>query len=109
MASLRPTRIVVEDNAQQLVITWADGHESSYTLDGLRRTCPCAACSGGHDQMGSLPDPQLLRVPALMQWHTLKIEPVGNYAIRIEWDDGHNAGIYTWERLRAICPCNVCL
>ncbi len=58
--------------------------------------------------MGELPDPALYRVPALMQWKKVKIEPVGTYAIRIVWDDGHNAGIYTWERLRATCPCAHC-
>ena len=30
------------------------------------------------------------------------IEPVGNYAIRIVFDDGHGSGIYTWEYLREL-------
>jgi DUF971 family protein len=36
------------------------------------------------------------------------VEPVGSYAIRIRWNDGHNAGIYSWEHLRRICQCDEC-
>ena len=38
----------------------------------------------------------------------LGAEPVGNYAIRINWSDGHNSGIYSWEHLRRICQCEQC-
>jgi DUF971 family protein len=38
----------------------------------------------------------------------LGIEPVGNYALRINWSDGHNAGIYSYAHLRQICPCPEC-
>ena len=36
------------------------------------------------------------------------IEEVGAYAVRIHWNDGHNAGIYSFEHLRRICPCAEC-
>jgi ATP-binding protein involved in chromosome partitioning len=36
------------------------------------------------------------------------IELVGGYAIRINWTDGHTTGIYTYEWLRAHCPCPRC-
>ena len=38
----------------------------------------------------------------------LDVEPVGNYAFRIEWNDGHNSGIYSYDHLREICPCDEC-
>jgi DUF971 family protein len=38
----------------------------------------------------------------------LSAEPVGRYAIRINWNDGHNAGIYSYEHFRRICPCQQC-
>ena len=38
----------------------------------------------------------------------LAVEPVGNYAIRINWSDGHNSGIYSYDHLRSICPCEEC-
>jgi DUF971 family protein len=34
--------------------------------------------------------------------------PVGNYAIQITFNDGHATGIYSFDYLRHICPCNEC-
>jgi len=107
--SRTPTRVTVTKETQQLSIAWADGHVSTFPLDGLRRACPCAGCQGGHENMGRLPDPEIFLVPALMRWNDLKLIPVGNYALRFVWDDGHDAGIYSWERLRLMCPCPECL
>ena len=108
MTATSPQRITLDHNSQKLTINWADGHISIYPLDGLRRVCPCAACRGGHEHMGQLPDIDILRVPGLMQWNDVKLTPAGNYALQITWDDGHDMGMYTWPYLRAICPCNVC-
>ena len=36
------------------------------------------------------------------------VEPVGNYAVQIFWNDGHSTGIYSYDHLRKICPCAVC-
>ena len=36
------------------------------------------------------------------------VEGVGKYAIRFEWNDGHNLGIYSWAYLREVCPCAEC-
>ena len=38
----------------------------------------------------------------------LEVKPVGNYAIQIDWSDGHKAGIYSYEHFREICPCAEC-
>jgi DUF971 family protein len=38
----------------------------------------------------------------------LNVEAVGHYAIRIEWSDGHNTGIYSYDHLRKICSCEEC-
>ena len=104
---LTATRIVVDKEAQTLAIDWVDGHETVYPLDGLRRACPCAGCQG-HGNKDKLPDPEIFQVPALMRWNDLRLEPTGHYALRFTWDDGHNTGIYTWQRLRAMCPCSHC-
>ena len=34
--------------------------------------------------------------------------PVGNYAVQIEFSDGHSTGIYSYGHLREICPCEAC-
>jgi DUF971 family protein len=37
-----------------------------------------------------------------------RIEEVGAYAVRIYWNHGHSAGIYSFDHLRAICQCAEC-
>jgi DUF971 family protein len=34
--------------------------------------------------------------------HAESIEGVGNYAVKINWSDGHGTGLYTWETLRRV-------
>jgi DUF971 family protein len=46
------------------------------------------------------------RVPADVR--PLSVALVGAYGLRVNWSDGHGTGIYTFERLRAICPCPRC-
>ena len=38
----------------------------------------------------------------------LNVEPVGGYAIRVDWSDGHGSGIYSFDYLRSICSCAEC-
>ena len=84
-----------------------DGHVGAHPYDELRGWCPCAACQG-HEHMNALPDPAIFRVPALMRWTGVQVEPAGRIGLRFTWDDGHNTGIYSWARLRAMCPCDAC-
>jgi DUF971 family protein len=93
-------------------IDWRDGHHSSYTLACLRDECPCANCTGAHGtepQKSSYSKPPgglfPMFKPAIK---ILSAEPIGNYAIRIHWNDGHNSGIYSWEHFRNICSCAEC-
>jgi DUF971 family protein len=93
-------------------IDWKDNHHSEYGLNYLRDKCPCATCTGAH---GTPPRPQGTRPEADNPFPMYKpkmtmlgVEPVGNYAIRINWSDGHNSGIYSYEHLRRICPCEEC-
>lgn len=90
-----------------MVYTKGTNYRTVYPLDGLRRACPCATCRG-HENMGDLPDPDIFLVPALMRWNNLRLEPTGQYALQFIWDDGHKTGFYTWQRLRAMCPCEQC-
>ncbi|MDE2730399.1 MAG: DUF971 domain-containing protein [Bacteroidota bacterium] len=99
------TRIVVDRTAQLFEVYWADKHTCRFPLDGLKRACPCADCQG-HEKMHLLPDPALFKVPALMKWTKVRAELAGSVGVRLIWDDGHSSGIYTWERLRAMCTCD---
>ena len=87
-------------------LDWKDGHHSEYALKYLRQACPCASCAGTHGPAPAAPsNPFPLYQPALK---IQDVEPVGNYAIRIRWNDGHNTGIYSYDYLREICPCPEC-
>ena len=89
-------------------IDWKDGHHSEYGLQYLRDQCPCATCTGAHGTPPARPEPPN---PLQLYKPTLKmndVEPVGNYAIRILWNDGHSTGIYSYDHLRQICPCAEC-
>ena len=107
MPSTDPEHIAIS-KSKGITIDWKDGHASAYGLDYLRRNCPCATCTGAHGTPPASPaatTPFPLYKPALKM---LSVEPVGNYAIRINWSDGHSTGIYSFEHFRKICPCNDC-
>lgn len=107
----RPTSITLDRQRQMLVIPWDDQHVSEYPLAGLREACPCVECRGGHANMGQVPNPDdLLNIPLTpaKSYVITRLAPVGNYALQPEWEDGHHSGIYTWNYLRALCPCAIC-
>ena len=105
--SFTPVKVEVSNSDQELLIEWADGHRSVYPLFGLRKNCPCVECRGGHAKMGSF-DKSLFRVEPTLKYRIEDIKQVGNHAIRIFWDDGHSTGMYQWETLRKLCPCEEC-
>jgi DUF971 family protein len=106
---MRPKQITADRRKRMLYIGWDDGHESHYRFSGLRAVCPCVECKGGHAQMGLPPEPRVVRDTPLVDLNLEQVVAVGSYAIQFYWDDGHSTGIYTWELLRAACPCENCL
>jgi DUF971 family protein len=96
-------------------IDWADGHSSHYDFPYLRDNCPCATCNDEREKKedfataiaGSTAAPAALpmfKPKARAQAAT----QVGNYAIQITFNDGHATGIYSYEHLRTLCPCDEC-
>lgn len=85
---------------QAVTITWAEDHVGVYPARDLRLACPCAMCV---EEMSGQPllDPAAVAADV----RPLKIALVGAYAIRIDWSDGHNTGIYPYELLWRLCPC----
>lgn len=87
-----------------LTIEWDDGHTSVYSFERLRDVCPCAECSGETVLFQRfVPAPPDRSTPG--RYELKGIVPIGSYAVQMEWGDGHAAGIYTWDLLRANCPC----
>lgn len=78
--------------------SWSDIGARLVTDRALRLACPCAFCV--HELTGRrLLDPA--QVPAGIAIRDM--QAMGLYAYRILFDDGHDSGIYTLERLRALC------
>lgn len=102
-----PEHIAIS-KSRGIEIDWKDGHKSSYDVVYLRDHCPCASCTGSH---GTTPRPKTASNPFPMYTPKIKmesVEPVGNYAIRILWNDGHSTGIYSFDHFRKICKCSEC-
>ncbi len=95
-----------KDGDERLVIQWSDGHRSVYTWRHLRTECPCASC---REERAKPPDPfRILKPAELAPLRPVALAPVGHYAYRITWSDGHDTGIYTLEHLRDLCQCAEC-
>lgn len=105
-----PKEITANKNTRIMTVQWADGHVSQYPFDLLRAGCPCADCRGGHENMRPEPDPAVFDVllPDTPATHLIQIKPIGSYAIGLEWEDGHHEGIFSWDYLRTLCPCDEC-
>jgi DUF971 family protein len=107
-SALRAVKIKLNREIRQIEIAWSDQHLSVYPLDGLREACPCAECRGGHAFMGADHDPDLIELKPSRSYEVRDMQVVGNYALQFSWSDGHTAGIYSWQYLRRICPCQIC-
>lgn len=81
-------------NEYDILVKWKDGSETIFPARFLRLACPCAGCI---EEMTGRKILDESTVPDDV--HPLAISPVGRYAIQIQWSDGHNTGLYTWERL----------
>jgi DUF971 family protein len=79
----------------ELVLLWEGGTRVAIPALQLRDQCPCASCIEEGTGRKIL-DPST--IPGDV--HPLEIRGVGNYAIQIQWSDGHGTGIYTWQTLR---------
>ncbi len=99
---LVPTAVHADRAAQQLELTWPDGHVTRYDFLTLRWLCPCAYCRGEAGIPGWLDSNPTLS-PAQTELTDLAL--VGSYALQPTWADGHHTGFYTFHRLREECPC----
>jgi DUF971 family protein len=102
---LRPVALR-KDGDDRFILEWNDGHRSEYAWTHLRSHCPCAGCKEEHSQP---PDPfRILKPSELVPLKPVSISPVGTYAYKIVWSDGHDAGLFTLEYLRSLCQCPIC-
>ncbi|HEX9201409.1 MAG TPA: DUF971 domain-containing protein [Acidobacteriaceae bacterium] len=94
-------------------IDWRDGHKSSWNFRWLRDACPCATCHDEREKSGRAPGEPKPKSQALLMMYEapprpVDVTPVGKYALKFKWNDGHEAGIYSWDYLRRVCQCPMC-
>jgi DUF971 family protein len=85
---------------ESVEIVWNDGHKSVYPNRQLREHCPCASCRSRPAR--SLP------ILGETELYPVQIGVVGRYAVSVEWSDRHRTGIYSYETVRQLCPCEFC-
>lgn len=102
---LVPTSYELDEEHNQLHLSWSDDHETVIGYAALRRACPCAWCAGEGNFAGTMTP----STPLTAEMTTLyELVMVGRYALCPVWGDGHKTGLYTYERLRAMCECAEC-
>ena len=92
---MNPTKIKLHKSSNTLELSYAEtAGEVSYTLSAeyLRISSPSA------EVRGHSPDQAVLQV-GKSRVKLVGIEGVGHYAVKLEFDDGHDSGLYTWNYL----------
>jgi DUF971 family protein len=88
-AQVWPSEIRLNPEKSALRVEFQDGIAESIEAELLRVMSPSAEVQGHSPSERKL-------VPGKRSVTIARIEPVGNYAIRLDFSDGHNTGIYTW-------------
>ena len=81
---------------KELLIIWDDKNESVLELRELRKRCPCATCLAERDKQSKMYIPLFAENQVTIK----SINQIGNYAVQITWNDGHNTGIYEYNFLK---------
>lgn len=87
-----PTEITLRKGARRLAVTFSNGLSGEVTAEYLRVHSPSAEVTGHGVGEGVL-------VTGKERVAISRIEPVGQYAVRLVFDDGHDTGLYTWPLL----------
>ena len=93
---------------EKLEVEWKDGAKSVFPIAMLREKCPCAACKKQREEEEQARGKKkpLLRVLAANPVETplavVHAELVGGYALRLDWSDNHQSGIYSFDYLREL-------
>lgn len=92
-----PTQIKVAGQSK-IMFKWDDSSETFVSLERLRKYCPCATCSAEREKHSK----SYIPLFHLTQTKVREINIIGNYAVGIIWEDGHNTGIYEFPFLKSL-------
>jgi DUF971 family protein len=90
-----PTEIRLQKDRRGLVVRFDDGADFQLPAEFLRVLSPSAEVQG-HSR------DQRVTVPGKIDVAITAVDPVGNYAVRLTFNDGHNTGLYSWTYLRRL-------
>lgn len=88
----QPTEIKLHQKSKFLEIAYADGAQFKLPCEFLRVSSPSAEVRG--HGVGN----EVLQV-GKANVNITAVEPVGNYAVKLVFDDGHDSGLFSWEYL----------
>ncbi len=92
---MKPTDIIFHRASHVLEVAFENGERYQLPCEYLRVESPSAEVQGhGPGQRVLVPGKKHVNITA--------IEPVGNYAVQLHFDDGHNTGIFSWTLLREL-------
>jgi DUF971 family protein len=90
-----PTELKVDKERASLTVSFEDGEVFILPAELLRVMSPSAEVQGHSPE-------ERVTVPGKRSVRIVRIEPVGNYAARIVFDDRHDTGLFTWAYLREL-------
>ncbi len=91
----RPTEIILHQQSQCLEIAYDDGRRFRLSSEYLRVYSPSA------DVRGHGPGQEVLQT-GKRGINITAVEPVGNYAVKLVFSDGHDTGLYSWDYLYSL-------
>jgi DUF971 family protein len=95
MSDIWPTELRLDPGKETLTVSFEGGERFALAAEYLRVESPSAEVKGhGPNQRQTVPGKRRVKIAGL--------EPVGNYAVRILFDDGHDSGLYTWDYLHEL-------
>ena len=95
MSAPRPTEIVLHKASHALEVAFDDGTRFRLPCEYLRVESPSAEVQGhGPGQRVLVPGKRDVNIKA--------IAPIGNYAVQLQFDDGHDSGLFSWAYLHEL-------
>ena len=94
-----PTDLMVKEQGRRLEVVYDDGVTAALSAERLRVNSPSAEVQGHSPS-------QRKEVKGKENVRIVELKPIGNYAIQIVFDDGHDTGLFTWDYLRELAERN---
>ncbi len=92
----RPTEIQLHRRSRELELSYANGENYRLSCEYLRVYSPSA------EVLGHGPGQEVLQV-GKKNVNISNVKPVGNYAVQLYFDDGHETGLFSWNYLYQLC------